>query len=140
MSEMKNIPDLPNYFNDLSEYEYVPKAYRKLPKQYQPKFVLKALTMEEQAVIEDARFGFTGEAKKEGEEEASSTAQYKRGTELLLAFNMGLKEWHNFLDTTGKEIPYNKPNKGKLAPELWKEIGEEVITASSLTSTEKENL
>lgn len=131
--------NVPNYFVELSEYDYIPKGYRKLKKDDQAIFVLRTLTQEEQALIEDSRFGFSG-SKEEAKESGTSTAQYKRGTELLLAFNMGLVDWKNFKTPDGKDIPFNKINKGKLHVELWKEIGEEIIDNSSLSKEEVENL
>jgi len=61
------------------------------------------------------------------------------GSALRLAISYGLKGWKNFFDETGEDVPFSKPNVGRLPATVLSDLANKIISISELGVAERKN-
>jgi len=89
---------MPIALDPKATFSYVLEDDRKLPTEEQTTFTLRGLTVAEEAKVADSMI-----SSIPGQEELS----FRSGTHQLTVLRHGLRGWTNFLDVTGKEVPFD---------------------------------
>jgi hypothetical protein len=87
-----------------SEFEYVLRCDRELPEEDQTVFILRPLTVSEQAEVADVMFGGTA---------GSEDLIVRSGSVQIKTLRKGLVGWKNFLREDGSEVTFAVENKRK---------------------------
>lgn len=88
---------MPIALDPKATFTYVLEDDRKLPQEEQTAFTLRGLTVAEEAKVADSMI-----SSIPGQEELS----FRSGTHQLTVLRHGLRGWSNFLDPSGKEVPF----------------------------------
>jgi len=138
-------PKMPVTYAKEPFFWYVPKAYRKFAKEWQPRFKIKIFSQEFMRDVKDNEWRSTVKGRK-------SISTIRTGTKEKVAYEEGVIGWELYLetDTEGRvltngsgspiEIPFNHENKARILPWLREELAQAALGASSLTEEEEENL
>tara|TARA_R110002012_G_scaffold313109_4_gene524430 strand:- start:1385 stop:1780 length:396 start_codon:yes stop_codon:yes gene_type:complete len=120
-----------------STFTYVLADDRQLPEEDQTRFELRGLTVSEEAAVSDSMI-----LAQSGMDELS----FRAGTHQLTVLRKGLRDWANFKDAEGAEIPF-KRQKGhppcvtdecldRLLPRHRQEIMNAILERGSVSTEE----
>lgn len=126
---------MPIALDPRQEFDYVLQCDRALPVDQQTVFVLRGLTVAEEARIEDSLAVL-----------ADGGVSMRSGEQKLQILRMGLRGWRNFRRADGTEVPFQKVNGHPghvtdasldfLAPEWRTELANAITERGKLTPAE----
>ena len=109
---------------------YIPKAYRELPEELQPKFTMRPITGEEGLRYADS---MRGEVLIDG---GKAQIQVKHGQYTISVVKCGLIQWDNYYDANGNIVEYKQGSIENLPRVLIEELSEVITSGSKLEEEE----
>lgn len=109
---------------------FVPEAFRDMPDNLKPRFVLKPISGEEAMQFSDL---MRGEVSVDA---GKALVSVKRGAYTINVVRAGLVSWENYYDLEGRQVPFTKGNIESLPVALLEELSDAITGRSSLTKEE----
>lgn len=90
---------MPIALNPRDTFDYVLECDRDLPEEQQTVFVLRGLTVAQEAKVSDSMISTVA---------GSDEIHMRAGSHALTILRMGLRGWRNFKDESGADVPFEE--------------------------------
>lgn len=111
-------------------FTYVPKVFRDLPVEQQPRFTLHPISGEDALRFSDSMHG------EVNVENGKALVSVKRGAYVVNVVSAGLDSWENYYDIEGEPVPFTQGIMENLPVELLEELSDAITSRSVLTKEE----